>query len=149
MLRHATLQPTFKMDPDSIVFRKQSEILDVIKSKCLSTIEKNSMDIVSREHEQFKTPQKITFQTPKTPKQWLKDDMVSLSSKVVKEKAKHSVLFYRLLFFKIHWPTYKSNRNHSRKPIWDIPNSSKRWTIWRYPHFQGKIPHDFWYYGVR
>ena len=53
------------------------------------------MDIASKELEQFKTPQKITFQTPKTPKQGF-DDM-SLSSEAVKEKAKHSVLFYRLL----------------------------------------------------
>ena len=95
VLRQATLQPTFEMDPDSIVFRKKSETLDVIKSKCLSTIEQNSMDIPSKELEQFKTPQKITFQTPKTPKQGF-DDM-SLSSEAVKDKAKHSVLFYRLL----------------------------------------------------
>lgn len=29
VLSHATLQPTFEMDPDSTVFRKQSDILDI------------------------------------------------------------------------------------------------------------------------
>ena len=32
VLCHATLQPTFEMDPDSIFFRKKSEMLDIIKS---------------------------------------------------------------------------------------------------------------------
>ncbi len=96
VLDSVLLQPTFEMDNDSTVFRKQSEVLDLIKSKCLSSIEKTTMDAASKDLEQFRTPQRITFQTPKTPKQGYNDDM-SISSEAVKEKAKHSVLFYRLL----------------------------------------------------
>ena len=53
------------------------------------------MDVASKELGQFFTPQKITFQTPKTPKLRYNDDM-SISSEAVKEKTKHSVLFNRL-----------------------------------------------------
>jgi len=85
------------MDPDSIVFKKQSVILDNLKSKCLSTIEHTPTDTVSKaDLEQFRTPQKINFQIPKTPKSGTQYDDMSISSDAVKEKAKHSVLFYRL-----------------------------------------------------
>ena len=97
ILESATLQPTFEMDQDSIVFRKQSDGLDLIKSKCLSSINQTNMDAASKELEQFYTPQRITFQTPKTPKQGGYDDDMLITSKAAKEKSKHSVLFYRLL----------------------------------------------------
>ena len=91
ILNQVSLQPTFEMDHDSTVCQKQSDLLNMIKSKCLSSIEQ---EIASKEVDQFCTPQKITFQTPKTPKNYGND--LSISSKAVKDKAKHSVLFYRL-----------------------------------------------------
>ena len=83
------------MDPDSVVFNKQTEVLNPIKQKCLATLEQTSMEGASKELTDFRTPQKITFQTPKTPKSGYGDEL-SISLETVKEKAKHSVLFYRL-----------------------------------------------------
>ncbi len=92
----AVLQPTFEMDPDSVVYQKQKDTLNTIKCKCLSSIEQTSTDANSKDLDQFRTPQRITFQTPKTPKQQGYNDDMSISSEAVKDKAKHSVLFYRL-----------------------------------------------------
>ena len=94
VLDSASLQPTFEMDRDSLVFQKQSNTINIVKTKCLSSIERDSV-APSKDLDQFRTPQRITFHTPKTPKQGYNDDM-SISSEAVKEKAKHSVLFYRL-----------------------------------------------------
>ena len=80
------------MDPDSVVFNKQTEVLNPIKQKCLATLEQTSMEGASKELTDFRTPQKITFQTPKTPKSGYGDEL-SISLETVKEKAKHSVLF--------------------------------------------------------
>ena len=63
VLDQSNLQPTFEMYSDSTVYQKQSDLLNIIKSKCLSSIEQ---EVVPKDLE--RTPQKITFQTPKTPK---------------------------------------------------------------------------------
>ena len=91
VLDQSNLQPTFEMDSDSTVYKKQSDLLNIIKSKCLSSIEQ---EVVPRELDNLRSPQKIMFQTPKTPKNY--GDDFSISSEAVKDKAKHSVLFYRL-----------------------------------------------------
>ena len=65
VLDQCNLQPTSEMDSDSTVYQKQSYLLNIIKSKCLSSIEQV---VVPRELDNLRTPQKITFQTPKTPK---------------------------------------------------------------------------------
>ena len=79
------------MDSDSTVYQKQSDLLNIIKSKCLSSIEQ---EVVPKELDHLRTLQKIMFQTPKTPKNY--SDDFSIASEAVKDKAKHSVLFYRL-----------------------------------------------------
>ena len=91
----ASLQPTFEMDSDSVVFQKQTDVLNPIKQKCLSALETQT-ELNQKELAEFKTPQKIAFQTPRTPKSTYGADDLSISSEAVKEKAKHSVLFYRL-----------------------------------------------------
>ena len=57
ILDQTSLQPTFEMDSDSTVYQKQSDLLNMIKSKCLSSIEQEE---ALKELDRFRTPQKIT-----------------------------------------------------------------------------------------
>ena len=45
IFNRANFLPTFEMDPDSTIFKKQSDLLHIIKSKCLSSIKQISMEV--------------------------------------------------------------------------------------------------------
>ena len=92
----ASVQPVFEMDSDSAVHQKMSSVLNIIKTTCISKVAPPAVDNMSQGIDQFRTPQKIAFHTPKTPKSIGGDDLASITTEAVKEKAKHSVLFYRL-----------------------------------------------------
>ena len=84
------------MDADSSAHQKLSSVLKHKKTQCIAKLEPINVDNASQGLHQFRTPQKITFNTPKTPKSIRGDDLASVTSKAVREKAKHMVLFYQL-----------------------------------------------------
>ena len=93
------LQPTFELEPDSQVYLSVNKDIDIIKTK---HIDENNCDMtmpptpmVSTDNP-FETPNKA-FLTPKTPKPHSGADDATVSSEAVKEKARYTVLFYRLL----------------------------------------------------
>ena len=106
ILKRTNLQATFEMNPERTVYRKQSDVLNFTKSKCLSTIEQTSIEIASKELELFHTQQKNSFQMPKNPKIGYGNNL-SILLEAVKDNAKDLVLFY-LLFLTLRF-TDQSN----------------------------------------